>query len=118
MAKPSSIKLAYAAGLFDGEGCVTIAVRRILKDGTHTNTPRVSISMTNKEPLVRFQEATLGLGKPVKGPYSPPSYKKNWGKFYVYQINGFEQVQAIMGMLWNWLSEEKRLQFKRVLYEN
>lgn len=67
--------------------------------------------ITQAEPSVlrRFQ-AAVGLGK-VYGPYSGPGGRE----YYAWQLQPFEGVQAVIGMLWNWVSEPKRRQMEEAL---
>lgn len=96
-------ELAWAAGFFDGEGCVSL-----LKSGRHTY-PQVGISQVDRMVLDRVTEA-VGFGK-VYGPYKTPRKPQ-----YLYSVYGFEKTQALMAFLWPWLSPVKRAQFKRILY--
>jgi hypothetical protein len=97
-------ELAWAAGLFDGEGYV--GVRPV--QGTARLFLQVQMTQVDRRVLDRFQSAVMGLGK-VYGPYprggnSKPQFRFMTGKF--------EHSQAIMAMLWNWLSPVKREQFR------
>jgi len=100
-------ELAWAAGFFDGEGCVGI-VR-----GSPTRPPksiRVGISQLDSRVLERFK-AAVGVGY-IHGPTkrygtSQPQYR------YVAQHH--PATQAICALLWTWLSPVKREQFKRCL---
>ncbi len=91
-------ELAWAAGFVDGEGCFYSASSK--------RYPRLSISQNDKEVLERFQES-VGLGK-IYGPYPPrPDFE--------YRLNGLEKVQAVIAMLWPWLSGKKKEQAKKIL---
>lgn len=97
--------LAWAAGFFDGEGCVTFNVVRGKKY------IRVSVRQHHREVLDKFQEV-VGLGS-VSGPYTSGSGNDCWS----FQVSGFERSQAIAALLWEWLGSEKRDQFKHHLVE-
>lgn len=110
MIEPNREELAYAGGLFEGEGTIYIRNR----------TPPIAwicIAMTDLEPLQRFQAAVAGFGK-IYGPYQRKRPGKNGvpnKPFYQYHLYNFEQVQAVVAMLWPWLGPRRRLQAKAVL---
>jgi hypothetical protein len=106
--------LAYAAGLFEGEGNVNAHYGTALftRNGEKIRYIRRSpqfvlqIGMTDLEPLEKFLEA-VGLGQ-IYGPYKlgKSHFKKSWH----YRVGTFEGVQAIAAMLWKWLSPRRRKQ--------
>jgi hypothetical protein len=104
---PNREELAWAAGFFDGEGSVSI----LLKDDWFNS---LMITITQAEPttLERFREAVARLGY-VRGPYERRSeqHQPRW----VYTVARFEDIQAIMVMLWPFLSGPKRLDTVRAL---
>ena len=76
--------IAYIAGLFDGEGCVTCKkkpTKRPDRGGKIYNQwyIRCEISMTDKEVISRLHE-TLGFGWSAEKKYSkrPKNYKRQW----------------------------------------
>lgn len=101
MFRPNSHELAWAAGLFDGEGHVRHA-RRLSRYGTHRVFIGYQLIVGQKTPhvLLRFQTAVGGLGK---------VYRRKSG-LWIFFASSFEDVQAIIAMLWRWLSPVKRTQ--------
>lgn len=108
-------RLAWAAGLFDGEGHIGCRDRTGRTHLVRYKTPRtlvITISQHHRGVLQRFQKA-VGLGtiytvhrkRPSGEPYT--SYSWRTGKF--------EYVQAIVAMLWPWLGTVKRTQATRAL---
>lgn len=94
--------LAWAAGLFDGEGCCYAANHQL---------PRLSMRQaSDPEVLIRFHEAVGRLGS-VSGPVHR---KKEWSPVWTYSANRFEDAQAVLCMIWPWLSLVKRNQARRV----
>jgi hypothetical protein len=88
-------ELAWAGGLFSGEGYT----------GQFKNYPRMTIGQKfSREVLDRFKNA-VNLGR-INGPY-----KEVWH----YQATNFTDVQAIVAMLWPWLSTDKKNQAMAVL---
>jgi hypothetical protein len=97
-------ELAWAAGFFDGEGST------ILTTKTDKRLGQLSLSVAQSadpETLYRFRDAVKGVGV-VRGPYQPryPGCKI----VFVYCAYGHERVQAIIAMMWPWLSSAKRAQ--------
>ena len=108
--------VAWAAGLFDGEGCFHFTTSRRRRTDAHGQ-PKIEhsiqtrITQKDREVLDRFQ-AAIGLGH-VYGPYRSTEGKPRipW-QFAAY---GFGQTQAIIAMLWPWLGRLKRQQAINVL---
>lgn len=99
--------LAWAAGLFDGEGWASSA-RYNRKTGGMTATLSLGVGQAHREVLDRFR-AALGFGS-VTGPT-----KSRKTLMWSYRVHGFEKVQAVFAMLWPWLGEIKRAQVVKVL---
>ena len=81
--------LAWAAGLFDGEGT--------FGSWGPWSSLRGNVSQYDRRVLDRFNDA-LGVGN-VYGPSSRGEFK--------WQVGGDEKVQATIAMLWPWLGEVK-----------
>jgi hypothetical protein len=58
--------------------------------------------------LVQRVNATLGTGH-VYGPYTKAGRTTRKKPQWVYTTSGFEEMQAILGILWPWLSSRRRL---------
>lgn len=96
-------ELSWAAGFFDGEGTVSTTKR------THAKNRYIYTSVAQAEPttLVRLQKAVGGLGH-LSGPKS--RQRPHWQPLWKWQANSFEHCQAVVAMLWHWLSGPKRKQ--------
>ena len=76
-------EIAYIAGLFDGEGCITCKkkpTKRADRKGKVYNQwyIRCEIAMTDKE-VISWLHETLGFGWSAEKRYnSKPKYKKQW----------------------------------------
>lgn len=95
-------ELAWAAGFFDGEGCVSVR-----NDRRPGRTPRLQldIEQTDERPLVRFQ-AAVGRGRMTLRPSRAPSRKA------LYRLNmAHQDTIDTMAAVWPYLSEPKREQF-------
>ncbi|MGH9891326.1 MAG: hypothetical protein ACREA0_04965 [bacterium] len=90
-------KVAWCGGFFEGEGCFSRAGRSLT----------ARLANTDLE-LVERVHSTIGTGH-VYGPYTSAgrSYRKK--PQYVFTTSGFEEMQAILAMLWPWLSSRRRL---------
>ncbi len=98
-------EMAWAGGFYDGEGSTS------LQSGERP-VARVNVAQASSpEVLYRFVKA-VGKGK-VNGPYVPKGERRNLQ--WCVTISKFEDVQAVVALLWRWLSGPKRVQAIRVL---
>lgn len=109
-------ELAWAAGFIDGEGSF---YRQNVSSQLRPNRPgrpRFEIGQVDYYVLYRLQVA-LPFGARVLGPYcNKKDATSKASPIYVYQVSGFENVQALLALVWTWLSPVKREQAKSVLY--
>jgi len=103
----NTLELAWAAGFFDGEGHVSASKQA----GKRACNMCIQIAQTDPEVLHRFQRAVGGLGR-VVGPHN-----YGWRDVWTFRVNRFEHVQAIVAMLWPFLSGLKRADAHRALSE-
>jgi hypothetical protein len=111
--RSGSREMAWAAGLFDGEGSVSVS-----GTGTRPSYPQPSMEVPQSgglgipDSLARLREA-LGCGS-ITGPHPPRS---PWGKLpsYRWELGGHRNVETVSGMLWPWLGSVKRLQIEWAL---
>jgi hypothetical protein len=97
--------IAWAAGLFEGEGSiVTYHARRC-------ETPKLQVQMTDHDVILRFHQ-TMALGR-VNGPYVRAG--KSWKAQWTWSVTSFESVQALVAMWWPWLGARRRLKATEVL---
>ena len=103
-------ELACAAGFFNGEGCTCAAYLYRRQDGSKYSYVQISISQSGengRECLEQFDRAVGNLGK-IYGP-RPPARNQKKIRFQ-YEVNGEVKVQAVIAMLWAWLSTDKKTQ--------
>jgi hypothetical protein len=93
----SAEEIAWAAGLFEGEGTITHARRR--SPGL-----LVAVTMTDEDVVRRFDEV-VDRGK-VYGPYSPPSYRDRWKPFWRWQATG-DAAHDVLDLIGPWLSPRR-----------
>lgn len=106
--------VAYAAGLFEGEGSVTVArsfyTRRGEKRTRKTPQVKLRVAMTDKEPVERF--ATIFGGR-VNGPYK--YQKSHYKQYWVADIDSPPKVKLAIEAMLPFLSPRRRGQLE-VLY--
>ena len=102
-------ELAWAAGLFDGEG--TIGVRR---SGKQARLRRIAmaIGMTHRPAVQRFCSA-VRIGKVYDGRIA--SSRSNAKPVHLWAVYNHEHTQYVVALLWNYLSPEKKEQAKAAL---
>lgn len=105
--KVSRKELTWAAGFFDGEGCL-----HINNQSHQRRVPVLSIGQTDTEPLLRFKAAVLDIGV-IYG----PRHMIGRQPLYQYVANGYERSQAVFAMLWFELCSRKREQGREVFAE-
>jgi hypothetical protein len=94
--------LAWAGGLFEGEGCFTF--RR-----TDGRAGVATISMTDEDTLRRFHDV-VGFGVLHQLTRSP-SHKPLWR----WDARSFEHIQCLVAFLWPWLGSRRRKRAREVL---
>lgn len=101
--------LAWAAGLFVGEGCVTVSADGRYRQLILTVTQAGGVEHP-PDILVRFRSAIGDMGA-VDGPRIDPTGVRlpKWR----FRVTGFEVTQAIIALLWPWLGEVKKAQAGR-----
>jgi hypothetical protein len=84
--------LAWAAGLFEGEGCFTIS----------NDVPACSLGSTDNDVVLRFRE-TIGFGAIYSFTRKDP-----WKDGLQWWTTNFEHTQAFVAAVWPWLGERRR----------
>lgn len=117
MSALSHTELAWAAGFWDGEGCSTGNMDpRPSQEGRFRL--RLSLSQSGEgaeKILARFQAAVNGLGR-VRGPHVRKNPSGGVSQpIWVWSTQKFEVAQAVVAMLWPYLSDVKRQQAARIL---
>ena len=104
-----NIEHAWAAGFWDGEGCVSVSHK-----GKHSS-PRivVQIAQVDRRVLDRFQ-AAVGYGN-VLGPYTHKN--KNAQPYYIWRVEGVPHLNKIRDILSPYLGEVKLAQIDKALEE-
>jgi hypothetical protein len=100
-------ELAWAAGLFEGEGCIALNKANDRR-GAYA---RLSLNMNDEDSVRRFHDA-VGVGY-VSGPHlrPDPKHKPYWNWY----ISAFEPVQHVIASLWYGLGERRKARAREVL---
>lgn len=102
-------ELAWAAGFFDGEGCTT---RSLSKSGT-SKPPVLTLTQVDTRSLDRFHLAVGGLGR-IR--FSERSVNPRHRDTHVWVTTNWVETQAVIALLWRFLSPGKREQALRVFH--
>ncbi len=100
------LDVAWAAGLFEGEGCVSIPKHR-------PNQRRLSMNMTDVDVMKKFVDV-VGYGN-LKGPNSPPSYKEHFKPFYCWQLSKGKEVLRILNLFLPYFGERRSEKAKEAI---
>jgi len=101
-------EIAWAAGLFEGEGSIGASRNRKKK----TQTPLLQLSMTDGDTVQRFA-SILGLGRT----YRPYDRGLNCKPSYTWRLTSFEKAQAVIAMFWPWLGVRRKKRALEILAE-
>lgn len=100
--------IAWAAGLFEGEGCFYFGHRNL----------QATLQMTDADVVDRF-EKIMGFGsrRIVEGGHRSDrrGYKNEWKPSYRWSARNFHHVQAIIAMFWPYFGERRRARAKELL---
>lgn len=99
--------IAWAAGLFEGEGCITHGSY----GGSKARTPVLALQMTDED-VVRKFASTLGFGC-LTGPLRNGEHKPTWR----WNAQGLRDVQAALALFWNFLGARRRERAAEILRE-
>ena len=102
---------AWAAGLFDGEGCSAL-----LRHRTHPGYMTGELSVTQSS-LVGSPEVLRRFGVVVEAGYISGPYTQRNATMDVYRwkVAALADVESVIAQLWPWLGEVKRAQAQRTL---
>lgn len=113
----STHELAWASGFFDGEGHAGFQqrARNIRVSGRRTySTIILDVRQVDRRVLDRFRAAVMNVGH-LYGPYRNSGASTKARPYFVFAAASFEHVQAVVAMLWRWLSPVKREQVRAML---
>ena len=89
--------LAWAAGLFEGEGCFNFY------PSNGSRMMQATLVSTDKDVVEAFQ-SVVGMGTI----YERGPQKEGWKRQWRWNVSTFEKVQALIAFLWPWLKSRRR----------
>lgn len=95
--------LAWAAGLFEGEGTICLRPQKT------THSLSVAVRMTDRDVVQRFADI-MGFGQ-----FRPGVILKSGKQMWTWESGKHECVQALVAMLWIWLGARRRQKAREVL---
>lgn len=110
MTERSREELAWAAGIFDGEGYIGTVERKVPSHGRRVPRLEMRVSQYHDPEVIDRFAAALGVGR-----VRHRVIKRDGASEWLWASWGFEPVQASVAMLWPWLSGPKRRQAARAL---
>lgn len=113
MYKINKEDLSWAAGFYDGEGCMTCCYDVENKDGTHYRAIKFSVSQSGSLELLKKFKSIVKVGN-IYGPFTKNHKTAKLPRYFL-RISGFEKCQFITALLWKYLGSQKRLQAKKQL---
>ena len=93
--------IAWAAGLFEGEGCFTVNGGR--------GHGRAQVAMTDEDVIRRFADI-MGWYQ-ISSRINRPNTRRAWRV----EVSTFEGFQATVAMFWPWLGQRRRARAKQIL---
>lgn len=96
--------LAWAAGLFEGEGCFSSSVSRNSRSFT------LRINMIDQDVIEKFARI-MDFGSVVTVAPKQPHHLPQWA----WQAYGFEKFQAVAVAFWPWLGVRRRQRIREIL---
>lgn len=100
MPQTAGYEIAYLAGVFDGEGCASIAGRR---------QPRLSVEMSDLDVVERFQAA---FGGAIYGPRTRGTNKPIW---QWYMTGGAAATAAVAKQLIGFVGERRKAKLAQLI---
>jgi hypothetical protein len=89
--------IAWAAGLFEGEGCISYGERP-------SRRLMLRLCSTDEDVVQRFREI-VGVGS-IYGPVSRTN--KRHKPYWVYNTTSFEDSQYLLCLFWQWLGKRRK----------
>lgn len=105
MSTSRKTEIAWAAGLFEGEGSLYLNKQ---KGGKYTY-PRMSLRMNDTDVVDRFAEV-VGVG--IVKDYPP--YQANRKSTRNWTLNTVEEIKTVVAMFWPYLGERRRAKAQEV----
>lgn len=102
-------ELAWAAGLFEGEGCITFSLGKRAGHKHPQLRAELVLGINDRDIIERFQNI-VGVG----GLYGPYPNGTNY-KTTTWRVGSREHIQAVIAALWPWFGERRRFKAREML---
>jgi hypothetical protein len=107
-------ELAWAAGLFEGEGCITHNGHRGAK-----LLPKLILVSADEDVVHRFRRAVGNIGYVrVRAVRSIKTHLPHWKDTWEWRVVGHEKAQAVIAFLWFGLGARRRAKAREILAWN
>jgi hypothetical protein len=107
---PTSEEIAWAAGLFEGEGHLSQMRHRRRKDGATTVSLLAGLVSTDQDVVARFH-AIVGVGNVTIRQPSNPRAKRQW----IWQAAAVDDVRRVVRLFAPWLCTRRAARVAEVL---
>ena len=96
----TSADVAWAAGLFEGEGSILVPTERM-------RSIRLRVGSTDRDVLDRLVQV---IGGKVRGPYQPNGRNTPPGRkpIYMWEVQGTNPAQQVLRLFWPYLGIRRR----------
>ena len=100
------LNVAWATGIFEGEGCIAWSKQK--------GQPRLSVRMTDRDAVLRVYD-TFGVGH-LTGPYT--SSTKNPDKpLWRWRTSTIRDTYPVLELMWPYLGERRKARAKEVIQQ-
>jgi hypothetical protein len=105
---PSTAEIAWAAGLFEGEGSAVVCFQRLKRGSSERGKPylQLTLSSTDLDVLQRLQRL---VGGRLNGPYQWGDKRK---PIWRWQMTGQKEVDRVVCLLFPWLGARRQWQVR------
>jgi hypothetical protein len=109
MQQVTSEEVAWAAGLFEGEGCISVYQREY---GAKIQ-PQIRLGMTDADVVARFARI-VGCGS-VTVSHGPKHQANGWKPLHQWVVYEAEKVRTVLNLLMPYLGERRSAKAREVL---
>lgn len=114
MTPSSNCEIAWAAGLWEGEGWISVCDRRIYK-GKSLCYVNMGVDMTDRDVLERLPEIfNYGLVKSSHKTLKEPWHKEQ----FTWRVYKYNKILEITDLMRPWLGKRRLLQIEEVLSQD
>jgi len=105
--------IAWAAGLFEGEGSV-FEVKQPSDKNQSYRYVRMTLKMTDLDVLEKFHEI-IKFGKIIhQTDKSKKAQPEHWKKHYYWQLNNKQEIMVLCSLFWPYLCSRRRAKIKEL----